>query len=133
MRKRPIRGSRWWGARPAALLPPYLAFHLFRLEVGVLLCPQAGRQVLPAAVGEEGDDVAALHPCGDPLGGAQDGARRYARKDAFVVHELLHGGEGGERVHDDPSVQEGLVQDWRGETPPPAAPPPAGGARGGGG
>src|SRR3990172_4628523 len=96
-----------------SLLPPYLAFHLFRLEVGVLLCPGAGRQVLPAAVGEEGDDVAALHPCGDPLGGAQDGARRYAREDAFVVHELLHGTEGGERVDDDPPVQQGLVEDGR--------------------
>src|SRR3990170_888546 len=106
MRKRPISDPWWWGARPAALLPPYLPFHLFRLEVRVLLRPQAGGQVLPAAVGEEGDDVAALHPRGDPLGGAQDGARRYAREDAFVVHELLHGREGGKRVDDDPSVQE---------------------------
>src|SRR3990172_6132763 len=95
----------------AALSPPPLPFHILRLELRVLLRPQAGGQVLPAAVGEEGDDVAALHPRGDPLGGAQDGARGYAREDAFVVHELLHGCEGGERVHYDPPVQQGLVED----------------------
>src|SRR3990170_6718027 len=85
------------GHADPSLLPPYLPLHLFRLEVRVLLRPQAGGQVLPAAVGEEGDDVAAIHPRGDPLGGAQDGARRYAPEDAFVVHELFHCRQGGAR------------------------------------
>src|SRR3990170_248347 len=57
--------------QPTASLPPYLPFHIFRIELRVLLRPQAGGQILPAAVGEEGDDVAALHPRGDPLGGTQ--------------------------------------------------------------
>src|SRR3972149_1414421 len=57
------------GHAAPSLLPPSLPSPLFRLEVRVLLRPQAGGQVLPAAVGEEGDDVAALHPRGDPLGG----------------------------------------------------------------
>src|SRR3989337_2229476 len=69
----------------AALLPPYLPLHIFRFEFRVLLGPQAGGQVLPAAVGDEGDKVAALHPRGDPLGGAQDGDRRYARQHALLV------------------------------------------------
>src|SRR3972149_7482073 len=65
--------------QPTASLPPYLPFHLFRLEVRVLLRPEAGGQVLPAAVGEEGNDVAALPPGGDPLGGGPGGARRDGR------------------------------------------------------
>src|SRR3990172_9264361 len=101
------------GHADPSLLPPYLPFHLFRLEVRVLLRPQAGGQVLPAAVGEEGGDVAALPPRGGALGGAQDGARRYAREDAFVVHELFHCREGGARVHYYTSVQQRLVEDGR--------------------
>src|SRR3972149_4809085 len=101
------------GHADPSLPPPYLPFHLFRLEVRVLLRPQAGGQVLPAAVGAERDDVAAIHPGGAPRGGAQDGARRYAREDAFVVHELFHCREGGARVHYYTPVQQRLVEDGR--------------------
>src|SRR3989304_7805114 len=57
-----------WGPTNPSLLPPDLAFHLFRFEVGVLLCPEAGRQVLPAAVGEGGADGAGRLPGGDAGG-----------------------------------------------------------------
>src|SRR3990172_12878566 len=95
-------------------LPPDLVFDVLG-EVFVVGGPELGAEVLPAAVGEETDDVAGVEALGDALGGLHDGAGGDAGEDAFLLGQLLGRGEGRARVDNDLAVEDALVEDGRDE------------------
>jgi ferritin-like protein len=76
-----------------------------RGQVVVVDGPQVGGEVLPATVGEQRDDLAALHAGGDALCRLHHRARRDAGEDALLLRQFLGGGEGGAAVHHHAAVR----------------------------
>src|SRR5690606_33065185 len=92
--------------------PPELLLHVLHdLLVGPR--PQTGREVLPAAVCQQADDVAGLDALCRTLRRSHDRAAGDAGEDARALREVLRHRERGGGIDDDPAIQDGVVEDRR--------------------
>src|SRR5688572_6187683 len=99
--------------RDAAPLPPDRGLEVLHLVHRQRV--DAARQVLPAVVADDEDDVALVHLAGDPDRHTGDRARRDAREQALLVEQLARPDHGVAVGHEDLAIQQAEVDDRRDE------------------
>src|SRR2546425_2275418 len=95
--------------------PPHRPLLLFLLDLAEVLRPEARREVLPAAVGEKGDDVTAVEALGCADRDLEHRAGRDAGEDSLFLHELLDHRERGHRTNNHAAIENRFVQYRRDE------------------